>query len=140
MKKILLPLLICAILALGACAQAEEIQTQVGNYTVSHGFETEITTNSGETVTAGEGNILLVVTLTPEEGVTPNLDQADDYFMNGTKATLDGQAYDITCVVYERKNAGDTVIKCRLVFEVTDNGYADAAEKPKVEITLPSGS
>jgi hypothetical protein len=139
MKKILLPLLICAILALSACAQAKEIQTQIGNYTVNQDFETKITASSGE-VTASEGNILLVVTLTPEEGVTLNLDQADEYFMNGTKVTLDSQTYDIKCVVYEREDAGDPVVKCRLVFEVKDNDYAEANEQPKIEITLPSAS
>ncbi len=138
MKKILLPLLLCTILVLNACAGAEQIQTQIGNYTVTRDFKEKITASSGE-VTPAEGNILLVVTLTPEEGAVLDLDQADEYFMNGTKVTLDSQTYDIKCVVYERENAGDKVIKCCLVFEVTDNEYADAAEMPEIQITLPSG-
>ncbi len=138
MKKTILVLLACALLLLSACAQAEEMQTAIGNYKMTREFETSITTESGETVEAAAGNILLVVTLTPGEGVVLNLDQADEYFMNGTKATLNNETYDIKCVVYERASAGDPVIKCRLVFEVKDNGYAESAEKPKVVITLPS--
>lgn len=137
MKRLILPLLLCAVL-LAACAQAEEIQTGIGNYTVSQDFETSITANSGEQVNAAGGNILLVLTLTPGEGVALDLDQADDYFLSGTQATLDGQTYDLKCIVYERANAGATVVKCRLVFEVKDNGYADAAEQPDVELILPS--
>jgi hypothetical protein len=137
MKKFVLPLLICVLL-LCACAKAEELQTAIGNYTISQDFVTDIQTNTGQDVTAAPGNILLVITLTPEEGVTIDLDRADEYFMNGTKATLDDQEYDIKCVVYERNSAGDPVIKCRLVFEVMDNGYAEAAEQPKVGLTLPS--
>ena len=138
MKKFILPLLICALLLLSACAKAEELQTAIGNYTISQDFVSSIEADSGEVVTPAPGNILLAITLTPEEGVAIDLDQADEYFMNGTKATLDNQEYDIKCVVYERNSAGDPVIKCRLVFEVKDNGYADSAEQPKVGLTLPS--
>ena len=138
MKKFILPLLLCAALLLSACAQAEQIQTGIGNYTVSQDFETSIAANSGETVAAAEGNILLVLTLTPEEEVAIDLDQADEYFLGGTQVKLDEQVYDLKCVVYERKSAGDPIIKCRLVFEVKDNGYADAAEQPSVELILPS--
>jgi len=138
MKKTILLLLLCAVLMLSACAQAEEITTGIGNYTKTEEFMSEITSNSGETVTATEGNILLVITLTPAEGVSVDLDQADEYFMNGTQVTVDSQTYDIVGVAYERESAGDTVIKCRLVFEVKDNGYADSAEKPDVVLTLPS--
>ena len=138
MKKFILPLLLCAALLLSACAQAEQIQTGIGNYTVSQDFETSIAANSGETVAAAEGSILLVLTLTPEEEVAIDLDQADEYFLGGTQVKLDGQVYDLKCVVYERKSAGDPIIKCRLVFEVKDNGYADAAEQPSVELILPS--
>ncbi len=138
MKKYILPLLLCAALLLSACAQAEQIQTGIGKCAVSQEFETSIMANSGEEVKSGPGNILLVITLTPEQEVAVNLDQADEYFLGGTKAKLDSQVYDLKCVVYERKNAGDPVIKCRLVFEVKDNGYADAAEAPSVELILPS--
>ena len=138
MKKYILPLLLCATLLLSACAQAEQIKTGIGNYTVSQGFETGIMANSGEEVKAAEGNILLVLTLSPEEEVAVDLDQADEYFLGGTQVKLDGQIYDLTCVLYERKSAGDPVVKCRLVFEVKDNGYADAAEQPGVELILPS--
>lgn len=138
MKKTILALLLCAVMLLAACAQAEEIKTGIGSYTKTEEFMSEITANSGETVKAAAGNILLVVTLKPAEGVTVDLDQADAYFMNGTKATLDNQSYDLIGVVYERANAGDKVIKCRLVFEVKDNGYADSNQKPDVVLTLPS--
>jgi ABC-type enterochelin transport system substrate-binding protein len=138
MKKTILALLLCAVMLLAACAQAEEIKTGIGNYTKTEEFMSEITANSGETVKAAAGNILLVVTLKPAEGVTVDLDQADTYFMSGTKATLDNQSYDLIGVVYERANAGDKVIKCRLVFEVKDNGYADSNQKPDVVLTLPS--
>ena len=138
MKKTILLLLLCAVLLLAACAKAEEVKTGIGDYTKTEEFMSEITANSGETVAAGEGNILLVVTLTPAEGVVVDLDQADEYFMNGTKATLDSQTYGIIGVAYERENAGDPIIKCQLVFEVKDNGYADSAEKPDVQLTLPS--
>lgn len=140
MKKYILPLLLCAVVLLSACTQAAPIKTGIGNYTVSQDFETSITANSGEVVTAAAGNILLVLTLTPEEEVAVDLDKADDYFLSGTQVKLDNQTYALTCVVYERKSAGDPVIKCRLVFEVTDNGYADAAESPKVELILPSSA
>lgn len=137
MKKIFLPLILCAALLLCACARAEELETAIGKYTVSQDFVTSITADSGEDVTPAEGNILLVLTLTPEEDVTLDLDQADEYFMNGTKVTLSGVEYGIRCVVYERKSADDPVIKCRLVFEVKDEGYADAAEQPEIHLTLP---
>jgi len=138
MKKTILLLLLCAVMLLAACARAEEIKTGIGNYTKTETFMTEITSNSGETVKAQPGNILLVVTLTPAEGVAVDLDQADEYFMNGTQATLDNATYDIVGVAYERAGAGDPIIKCRLVFEVKDNGYADSNEKPDVGLKLPS--
>ena len=138
MKKYIQPLLLCAAMLLSACTQAAPIKTGIGNYTVSQDFETSIMANSGEEVKAEAGNILLVLTLTPEEEIAVDLDQADDYFLSGTQAKLDNQVYDLKCVVYERKSAGDPIIKCRLVFEVADNGYADAAEKPSVELILPS--
>jgi len=137
MKKTILLLLLCAVMVLSACAQAEEIKTGIGNYTQTASFMSEITANSGETVTAAPGDILLVVTLTPAEGAVVDLDQADEYFMNGTQATLDGATYKIVGVAYERENAGDPIIKCRLVFEVPDNGYSDSKEKPEVQLVLP---
>ena len=138
MKKTILLLLLCVVMLLAACAQAEEIKTGIGNYTKTETFMSEITSNSGETVKADAGNTLLVVTLTPAEGVVVDLDKADEYFMNGTQAPLDGPTYDIVGVAYERENAGDPIIKCRLVFEVKDNGYSDSNEKPEVQILLPS--
>ncbi len=140
MKRFLLLLPLCLALLLSACAEAQEVETAIGKCTVSQDFVASIEANSGETITADAGNILLVITLKPAEGVVMDLDKADDYFLSGTKVNLAGQSYDLTGIAYERNNAGDTVIKCRLIFEVKDNNYADAAEKPQPELVLPSAA
>ena len=138
MKRILLPLLLCAAMLLSACAKAQEVETAIGNCTVSQEFVSGIEANSGEKVTAGAGNILLVITLTPVEGVVIDLDKADDYFLGGTRVKLEGTSYDLTCVAYERNHAGDAVIKCRLVFEVADNDYTESNKNIQPELVLPS--
>jgi hypothetical protein len=141
MRKYLLCILVCAmLLLLGACTQGELISTEVGDYTYKQEFMSSITTSSGEAVTAGQGNALLVISLTPSKETKVDLDAADKYFFNGTKIKLEGKAYDLKCVVYERDNGNDASVICMLVFEVPDNGYLDKSQQPSVEMVLPSAA
>ena len=116
--------------ALSACSAPEPIKTDIGEFEYEQTFMAQI----GDTVPAA-GNTLLVIYLTPGEGTTVDLDLAKDYFYNGTKVKLAGEAYDFTCLAYEQVDG--SYIRYGLVFEVKDNGYADATEQPVVELMLP---
>lgn len=129
-RKILLVLIICVALLFCACSKAEPISTKVGDFDYDQDFTSQI-----EDQTAAEGNTYLVVYLTPAEGTEVTLDQAREYFLNGTKATISDQTYDISFLVFERIDK--KYIRFGLVFEVKDNGYEDAKEQPTVGLTLP---
>ncbi len=116
--------------ALSACSAPEPIKTDIGEFQYEQTFMAQI----GDTVPAA-GNTLLVLYLTPAEGTSVDLDLAKNYFYNGTKAKLAGETYDFTCLAYEQVDG--SYIRYGLVFEVKDNGYADATEQPVVELLLP---
>ena len=128
----LLSALLAVVLAvaLGACSAPEPIKTDIGEFEYEQTFMPQI----GETVAAA-GNTLLVIYLTPGEDTTVDLDLARDYFYNGVKAKLAGETYDFTCLAYEKVDG--SYIRYGLVFEVKDNGYAEATEQPVVELLLP---
>jgi hypothetical protein len=128
----LISALLAVVLAVGlsACNAPEPIKTDLGEFEYEQTFMTQI----GDTVPAA-GNTLLVIYLTPTEGTTVDLDLAKDYFYNGTKVKLAGETYDFTCLAYEQVDG--SYIRYGLVFEVKDNGYADATEQPVVELLLP---
>ena len=123
-------LAVCAALLLSACSAPEPLKTDIGSFEYKQTFMTQI----GDTVPS-EGNTLLVIYLTPVEGSDVDLDVAKDYFYNGTKVKLAGETYDFKCLAYEKVD--ESYIRFGLVFEVKDNGYADATEQPVVELMLP---
>lgn len=129
-RKILLVLIICVALLLCACSKAEPISTGLGDFDYDQEFTSQI-----DTETAAEGNTYLVVYLTPADGTEVTLDEARKYFLNGTKATVSEQTYDISFLVFERVDK--QYIRFGLVFEVKDNGYEEAKEQPVVSLTLP---
>jgi len=116
---------------LSACSSPEPIETAIGNFEYQQTFMSQI----GDTV-AAQGNTLLVIYLTPVDGTEVDLDTAKSYFYNGTKAELAGETYDFKCLAYEKVDG--SYIRFGLVFEVKDNGYAEATEQPVVKLMLPS--
>lgn len=131
-KTYLIILIVCLVLLVTACAKADPIVTGIGSFDYSQEFVQSI-----DDVAAADGNILLVVTLTPVEGTTLDLDAAQNYFFGGTQATLAGATYDLKCLSFERvDNAYEQV---GLVFEVLDNNYEKSAEQPVVQLSLPTG-
>lgn len=137
-KKALLIWALSLLILLAACGEVKTIDTGIGSFEYGQSFMQSIdneTTPSG-TIVPASGNIFLIITLTPAEGTQVSLDQAEDYFLGGTKAVLAGETYALFCVAHERIDGAH--IRFGLVFEVADNGYADAAELPAVQLMLPS--
>lgn len=134
MKKNRLVSVLAAIgmaLVLTACSSPEPIQTGIGSFEYEQTFMSQI-----EDTVPAEGNTLLVIYLTPVDGTQVDLDAAKDYFYNGTKVKLAGETYDFKCLAYEKVD--NSYIRFGLVFEVKDNGYAEATEQPTVELILPA--
>ncbi len=127
----ILVLVIGMVMLISACSAPEPIQTGIGKFEYSHEFMAQI----DDTVPAA-GNTLLVIYLKPAEGTSADLDQAREYFYNGTKVKLAGETYDMTALAFEKVD--NSYIRYGLVFEVKDNGYAEAKEQPVVELILPS--
>ena len=128
MKKLaLLIALVC--LALAACAPPMTVDTPLGKFEYSQETMAAIEDDQGNSLTAAEGNTLLVVYMTPDKDSSITEDQAYSYFYNGTKASVEGQTYDLSCMSLEK--AGGKV-RYGLVFEVNDNGY----DKKQPDVTL----
>lgn len=130
-KYELIMLIVCLILLVTACSEAEPIVTEIGSFEYSQEFMPSI-----EDTAAAEGNTLLVIYLKPAGGTQLDLDKAQEYFFNGTKAKLADETYDLKCIAIEEVN--NAYVRLGLVFEVKDNGYEDAAEQPVVNLVLPS--
>jgi hypothetical protein len=91
--------------------------------------------DQGNSLAAAAGNTLIVVYMTPDKDSKVTEDQAYSYFYNGTKATVEGQSYDLTCIALEK--AGGK-LRYGLVFEVKDNGYDK--KQPDVSLSLPQSA
>lgn len=131
MKKLaLLMVLVC--LALAACAPPMTVDTPLGKFEYSQETMAAIEDDQGNSLTAAAGNTLLVVYMTPDKDSSITEDQAYSYFYNGTKASVEGQTYDLACMSLEK--AGGKV-RYGLVFEVKDNGYDK--KQPNVTLMVP---
>lgn len=131
MKKFaLLIALLC--LALTACAAPPTVDTPIGKFEYSQEVMASIEDDQGNGLTAATGNTLLVVYMTPDKDANVTEDQAYSFFYNGTKATVEGQSYDLKCMSLEK--AGGKV-RYGLVFEVKDNGYDK--KQPDVTLSVP---
>lgn len=134
-QAILLILSVCFFLILAACGEAVIIETSIGNFEYSQDFLQELESVSLDAaLTPSQGNIFLLMYLTPAEGTELSYDSAEQYFLNGTKALLQGNTYDIYCVAFERINKSKE--RLALVFEVEDKDYANKSEQP--QLILPS--
>ncbi len=129
-RKIFLVLAVCVILLFCACSAPEPLTTKLGDFR----YKQEFTPSIGE-ASAAQGNIYLVIYLTPQEGNDVTEDEAHEYFYSGTKAQVDEEIYDMYCLAFEKVDS--QFVRFGLVFEVTDNGYADAKEQPPVSLILP---
>jgi hypothetical protein len=116
--------------ALSACSAPAPVETAIGNFEYEQTFMPQI-----DDTVAAQGNTLLVIYLTPVDGTKVDLDLAKNYFYNGTKVELAGETYGFKCLAYEKVDG--SYIRFGLVFEVKDNGYADATEQPQVKLMLP---
>lgn len=132
-KNILLVLILCVILAFGACAAPRTTPTAIGEFELSQDTKATIDDPQGNVVEAAAGNILLVVYFTPAKDNNVTEDQAYAFFYSGTKAIVDGQAYDMKCLVFE-KTGGK--LRYGTVFEIPDNGYSDQ-KKPAFDLQIP---
>lgn len=129
-KRLLIVIVICVALVFCACAAPEPLTTALGDFD----FEQKFTATLGQE-TAAQGNTFLVVYLTPTEGTTVSLDDAQDYFYKGTMARVEEQEYEMAFLAYEKID--DSFIRFGLVFEVVDNDYENAKQKPAVSLILP---
>ncbi len=129
-RRVVLILAVCIILLFGACEKSLPLTTKLGDFR----YKQEFTSSIGE-VTATEGNTYLVIYLTPDEGNEVTTDEAHEYFYSGTKTKIGGETYDMYCLVFEKID--NKFVRFGLVFEVVDNGYADAKEQPAVSLILP---
>lgn len=130
MKKIAL-LIVVLCMALAACAAPPTVSTPLGKFEYSQETMASIEDDQGNSLAAAAGNTLLVVYMTPDKDTSVTEDQAYSYFYNGTKATVEGQAYDLKCIALE-KTGGK--LRYGLVFEVKDNGYDK--KQPDVSLAL----
>lgn len=131
MKKFAL-LLVIVCMALAACSAPPTVTTPLGKFEYSQEIMSSIKDDQGNSLTAAQGNTLLVVYMTPDGKSNITEDQAYSYFYNGTKATVEGQSYDLKCIALEM--AGGKV-RYGLVFEVADNGYDK--KQPDVALFVP---
>lgn len=135
-KRITLLLAICLCLLLAACSEAKPIETGIGEFEYGQVFMDKLEDQAkGIELVPAQGNIYMVVYLTPAADNEVSLDDAESYFLNGTKAILAEQTYDLYCLAHEQVDK--SYIRFGLVFEVTDNGYLDAAEQPVIQLLLP---
>jgi hypothetical protein len=132
-RNLLLVLIICVILALGACGARPVVETAAGKFETSQATMDKITDGYGNELNASEGNKLLVIYLTPADDNIVTEDDAYNYFYSGTKAQVDGQVYDMKCISLEK--VGEKV-RYGLVFEIVNNGYNDQ-NKPVVQLSPP---
>lgn len=132
-RNILLVLILCVILALGACGAPKTVSTAAGEFEMSQETTVAITDDHNNALAASPGNTLLVVYFTPAKDNMVTEDEACAFFYSGTKAAVDGQIYDMECISLEKAGAK---VKYGLVFEIANNGYTDQ-NKPDVELQLP---
>jgi len=132
MKKFILVVLsLCMITAVfTGCGKSEPIATKLGEFE----YEQVFTKTLGDEA-SGEGNVFLVVYLTPAEGNEVTLDQAQEYFYDGTKARVAELEYDMSFLVYEKVDG--EFLRYGLVFEIMDNDYENAKSHPDVTLILP---
>ncbi|MFA5674931.1 MAG: hypothetical protein WDA65_00225 [Christensenellales bacterium] len=133
---ILLILAVSFFLILAACGEAIILETGIGSFEYSQKFMEDIDSLSDETLTPAEGKIFLLIYLKPAEGTELSLDLAQEYFLSGTRAILDGNTYDIYCVAFERVNGASE--RLALVYEVEDKGYNGKSDQPTIQLKLPS--
>lgn len=129
-KSILLVLVVIILTVFCACGGTEPISTKIGAFQ----YEQVFTKALGEE-TAADGNIYLVVYLTPADGTEVSMDEAQKYFLNGSKATLAEQTYEIKYLAFEQVDK--KYIRFGLVFEITDNNYEEKSNQPVVSLILP---
>ena len=135
MKKFLLILLaLVTAAAFAACSKPVIVSTALGDFECDEKVMDSIEGIGGNSLTAAQGNVLLVLYLTPAKGNDVTMDQAGAFFFNGSKVTVNGETYDLSCIAYEQ-SAG--TIKYGLVFEIRDDGYSDS-KLPIVSFTPPS--
>lgn len=132
-RNILLALILCVILALGACGAPPAVQTAAGEFVTSQATMDSIKDDHGNELNASEGNTLLVVYMTPADDNKITEDEAYNYFYSGTKVVVDGEMYDMKCISFEK--AGGKV-RYGIVFDIADKGYSDQ-NKPEVQLSLP---
>ena len=132
MKKILLvALVIIMIMATAAgCSKPEPLSTNLGDFEYEQVFAKTL----GEE-TAAEGNIFLVIYLTPAEGNQVTMDQAQEYFYSGVQTRVAEQEYDLSFLAYEKID--DDYLRYGLVFEVLDDDYENAKQMPEITLILP---
>jgi hypothetical protein len=129
-RKLLIVTILCLAFLLAACAAPEPITTSLGDFV----YEQIFTSQLGEE-TASEGNTYFVVYLTPAEGNEVSLDDAQEYFYSGVKARVDEDQYEMTFLAYEKID--DSFVRFGLVFEVVDNDFENAKQKPETSLILP---
>lgn len=129
-RKALLVLVLIVILLFGACSAPEPIDTELGEFHYEQAFTKQL-----DDETASDGNIYMVLYLTPAEETQVTLDEAQDYFFSGTKAEVSAQTYDMEFLVFEKIDG--EYVRFGLVFEVVDYDYEEAKEQPIVKLMLP---
>lgn len=128
-------LAVCFSFSLAACAKAEPVETGIGSFDYSQTFMTSMRDDGTDTEKVpAQGHIFFVAYLTPADGNSVTIDQAQAYFLNGTKVVLAEQTYDMDCLAIEKLNA---TVRYGLVFEVVDAGYTEK-DQPKIQLVLPS--
>ncbi len=133
-RNILIILIFCAMLALGACGAAQAYPTAIGDFESDQDTMAAIEDDHGNAFAASPGNILLVIYLTPAEKNDVTEDQACAFFYSGSKAKVDEQVYDMKCLSLEK--VGNKV-RYGLVFEIANNGYTNK-NKPVPVLQLPN--
>lgn len=134
-KKAILAATVCLCLLLAACGEVKPLETAIGSFDYGQTFMSALESEGVDTAAPTQGNIFLVVYLTPVEGEAVTLDTAEEYFLRGTSAVLAGQTYPLYCLAFERIDGAAE--RFGLVFEVAAAGYADAAEQPTIQLLLP---
>ncbi len=132
MKKtllVILAILMISTLAAG-CSKSEPITTSLGDFEYEQVFTTTLSDE-----TAGEGNIFLVIYLTPAEGNEVTIDEAQVYFWSGVSARVAGVEYDMSFLAYEQVDGN--FLRYGLTFEILDNDYENAKQKPEITLILP---
>lgn len=129
-RKLLVVIIICIAFLLAACAAPDPITTPLGDFE----YEQIFTRSLGEE-TASEGNTYLVVYLTPAEGNSVTIDEAQEYFYRGVSVRVDMQEYTMAFLAFEKIDG--SFVRFGLVFEVADNDYENAKQLPETSLILP---